>query len=46
MLASFDENIEYAELLLDYDAVLLVMWKMFGYSPKKSYTEISSKQLW
>ena len=29
------KNIEYAEPLLDYDAVLLGMWKMFHYSPKK-----------
>ena len=29
------KNIEYAELLLEYDPVLLGMWKMFRYSPKK-----------
>ena len=28
------KNIEYVELLLDYD-VLLGVWKMFHYSPKK-----------
>ena len=29
------KNIEYAELLLDYDAVLLGVWKMFHYFSKK-----------
>ena len=29
------KNIEYTELLLDYNAVLLGMQKMFHYSPRK-----------
>ena len=28
---------EFAEMLLDYDAVLFGTWKMFHYSPKKGY---------
>ena len=29
------KNIEYDEFLLDCDAVLLHVWKMFHYSPKQ-----------
>ena len=38
--------IEYAELLLDYDAVLLGMWKMFHYSPKKGATMESVQNIY
>ena len=34
-LPHLTKNIEYAELLFVYDAVLLGVWKMFHYSPKK-----------
>ena len=33
-LPHLTKNIEYAELVLDYNAVLLGVWKMFHYSPK------------
>ena len=35
MLAPHHEDPKFAELLLDFDSVLLGLWKMFHYSPKK-----------
>ena len=45
-LPHFLKNIEYAELLLDYDAVLLGVRKMFRYSPKKELYRNQFKHLW
>ena len=35
MLTSLMKDVDFAELLIDYDSLLLGIWKMFHFLPKK-----------